>query len=483
MKQTYITTLPDRSGAFLAASRIISGIGGNITRVSYNKAVDTHTLFLDVSGTEAQLERIGAALAREGYIRRGSDDTRVLLLSFRLKDVPGAVVPILELIERYAFNISYISSLGDGSGVQDFKMGLFVEDPARVSRFLEEAARLCPVRAIDYDEGEQVLDNTIFYLGFANRMAQKLGLDDDRAQEVILQANRIMQTMGDRQEPATRTFEYINGFVDALVGHRGEAFEPRLSRYRLSDGFTLTCIEPPCGSSVWVLEKDGALLFVDSGYPCYAAEMRALLRRLFPGFDGREKRIAITHPDIDHCGLLDWFDTVYLTRDAWEHFRLENAGEPNFRERNPLHAPYVRLTRLFTGYRPPRMETLRVVGGAPDDGSPLCFAGSFDFHGRRFDVYRGNGGHAPGECAIVDEADRLVFSGDIIVNAAGFTRPQAEFNSLAPYLMTSVNMNSSKAVQERLRLRKRFSPDRYRYCCGHGALLAPEGDAPEAIAD
>ena len=46
MKKTYITTMPDHVGAFLKASRCIAALGINITRVSYNKAVDMHTLFI-----------------------------------------------------------------------------------------------------------------------------------------------------------------------------------------------------------------------------------------------------------------------------------------------------------------------------------------------------------------------------------------------------------------------------------------------------
>ena len=46
MKKTFVTTMPDRAGAFLKASRIIADLDLNITRVSYNKAIDTHTLFI-----------------------------------------------------------------------------------------------------------------------------------------------------------------------------------------------------------------------------------------------------------------------------------------------------------------------------------------------------------------------------------------------------------------------------------------------------
>ena len=55
MKKTYITTMPDHIGAFLKASECFAQLGVNITRVSYNKAVDSHTLFIDAEGEEEKL--------------------------------------------------------------------------------------------------------------------------------------------------------------------------------------------------------------------------------------------------------------------------------------------------------------------------------------------------------------------------------------------------------------------------------------------
>ena len=57
MKKTYVTTMPNHIGAFLKASRCFSALGVNITRVSYNKAVDSHILFIDAEGTEEQLKK------------------------------------------------------------------------------------------------------------------------------------------------------------------------------------------------------------------------------------------------------------------------------------------------------------------------------------------------------------------------------------------------------------------------------------------
>jgi hypothetical protein len=52
VKKTFITTMPDKVGAFLKAGRCFSELGINITRTSYNKAVDVHTLFVQAESTE-----------------------------------------------------------------------------------------------------------------------------------------------------------------------------------------------------------------------------------------------------------------------------------------------------------------------------------------------------------------------------------------------------------------------------------------------
>ena len=55
MKKTYATSMPNHIGAFLKASKCFASLGINITRVSYDKSVDSHMLFLDVEGTQEQI--------------------------------------------------------------------------------------------------------------------------------------------------------------------------------------------------------------------------------------------------------------------------------------------------------------------------------------------------------------------------------------------------------------------------------------------
>ena len=90
-----------------------------------------------------------------GYLPDGQRPATVILLEFELEDRPGEVLPVLELIDRFHFNISYISSQENGGACQHFRMGLLVEDEAAVSRFMREASTLCPVRVIHYDHAEK----------------------------------------------------------------------------------------------------------------------------------------------------------------------------------------------------------------------------------------------------------------------------------------------------------------------------------------
>lgn len=473
MKKTFITSMPDHAGAFLAASRAIAEVGANITRVSYNKAVDTHTLFIDASGTQAQLEDVTERLKAIGYIPNLAEDAQVMLLDFILRDVPGAVLPVLELIGRYQFNISYINSQENGTGFQSFRMGLFVENPRDIRSFLDEAAQLCEVHIVEYDKSERVLDNTVFYISFTNTVAKKVKLKRSQLPALMAASNQIMQRLDKLNQPPHQTFDVIGKFVDMMVTHSGENFKPRISRTELKNGIALHLIEPPCGSNTYIMEKGSDLLFIDTGFACYAREMESIFHRLFPDFDSRRRACVITHPDMDHCGLLYLFDTVYVSPLAREHFRRENAGEPHFREEIPAHAPYCAMTRLVSHYAPPRMDSLKVIGSADidDPAQPLFPLGTLDFCGLTLTVYRGNGGHAVGEVVIVDEADKLVFSGDILVNPKGFTKPQAEYNLLAPYMMSSVNINSALASAERKYMLNLFKPEEYDYACGHGGIL------------
>ena len=461
--------MPDKAGAFLCASRIIRENHGNITRVSFNNTVDAHTLFIEVAAEPDQHESISSALREIGYLT-DDDPSRSILIVLTLPDEVGAVEPVLEILSDSKVNISYMSSQENGTPFQYFKMGLLIENPGEIKRLLDQLSAVCGVRILDYDVTEKPLDNTVFYLSFAADVRSMLSLSQEDTNSLIINSNRVMQILDERGELPFKTFDYIKRFAGFLASHRGRNFSPRISSMPVGD-FTLHTIEPPCGSNTFILERGGDLLFVDCGFACYRDEMLAIFGSLFPDFDSRRKLLALTHADIDHTGLLDFFDKVFMNRSCYENFVLEQRGEPNFREQNHLHSPYCSLSKIISGYKPPKLDNAAVVGEKTGD-EPLEYVGSFEFEGLKFDLIEGAGGHVRGENLIVSDDLKLVFTGDIYVNIDGFTDEQREFNLLAPYLMTSVNVDSAKAKIERSLLFGNYAD--FLLLPGHGPANKPQ---------
>ncbi|HHX57761.1 MAG TPA: MBL fold metallo-hydrolase [Clostridiales bacterium] len=457
--------MPDKAGAFLKASEVISFYGGNIVRVSYNKAVDLHTLFIDVSANQEQLEKITEKLKIIGYLTNQKNENKVILISLKLSDKPGSVKPVLDILNCYDINISYMNSQENGTEYQYFKMGLFIEEPKVIKDLLDEVSKICDVKIIEYNVSEKILDSTVFYISFANEMRNLLLLSQEQTNEFIINSNKIMQIFDEKNELPHKTFEYIRRFARFVVDHKGDNFNAVISKKKISDKVTLHLIEPPCGSNTYILEGENELLFVDSGFACFENEMQVILNNLFPNFKKRRRSIILTHSDIDHAGLASLFDIIYVSKASFENFQLEQNGMDNFREQNLLHAPYCRLSRIISRYTSPNISKLKVIGQKADDGI-LSNIGEFSFEDLNFKVFEGNGGHIKGEIILICDDIKLIFTGDNLVNMRGFSPDQQEFNLLAPYLMTSVNVDSEKATLCRNELLKKT--EGHLICPGHG---------------
>lgn len=475
MKKTFMTHMPDASGAFLQAARIIHSCGGNITRASYNKAVDMHTLFVDVEGDEAIIGAVEAALDAGGFLSRSGQEARIVLMEAELVDRPGEIIPVLDVIGRYQINISYMSvQVSPSAARQSFKMGLSIREPGVVSTLLEELSMLCPVRILHYDAGEKTLDNTVFYLNFAAEMRRLLHLTQEETNDFISHANLVMQQLDERNELPGRSFEIISRFAHFVVEHGQESYDCRLTCQRLTERVVLTVIEPPCGSNIAVLEDGdgGPLLLIDGGYTCYRRFALRKLRELFPDFDRRPKELLLTHSDADHTGLSQEFGMIHCSQRTANCFMAEAAQEPVARELNRNSLPYYRLCKLITQYVPPMLSQLHVLDQQPsDDAQPLSQIGRFVFADMHFDVYQGNGGHVPGETLLFDEEHRFAITGDDYVNHRGYTPSQREFNRFAPYLMGSVNEDSVRARAILQALREKMDGQGWLILPGHGPLL------------
>lgn len=469
MKKTYITTMPNHIGAFLKASECFAALGINITRVSYNKAVDSHTLFIDAEGNEEQLRTADEQLARIGYLQTPEHDKGIVLVEFHLKDVPGSVTAVLRLISEYRLNISYISSQENGTEYQAFKMGLFVEDEAVLKAFLSRVEALCPVRVIDYNHSEKVYDNSIFYRSFVSGLMQTLELPEDCRDTLLVNSNLVMQMLDEKGLSPYKTFESISRFAELLSVSRGSAFSPRITQHQIADHTQVTLIEPPCGSNTAILQNGNETLFIDCGYALYRQEMEAIFRKLLPDWDDMRKRIFITHADVDHCGLLSLFDEIFASEKSKECLTLEYEGMNGFREQNPMHRPYINICKTLTRYVPPepgKVHALWEMSGKQE--APLTQIGFFRFGEMDFEVYQGKGGHLEGETVLIDFTHHVAFTGDIYVNVHGMTREQAAYNQYAPVLMTSVDTDPELCAEERRAILQRLGVGRWQVFGAHG---------------
>ena len=469
MKKTYVTSMPDHIGAFLTASKCFASLGINITRVSYNKAVDSHMLFVDAEGTEDQLKKADTELESIGYLPSNTDKTSVVLIEFCLRDLPGSVTDVLTLISEFNFNISYISSQENGTDYQHFKMGLYVDHPEKITSFLKEAEKLCRVRVIGYNGSERVYDNSIFYNTYVVGLAQVMGLSDRVIRELLVHVNLAMQTLDEQGLSPYRTFDSIYRFAELLGASRGDSFHPRITSHKVGKASEITLIEPPCGSNTIIIKSQGKVLFVDSGYACYREEMLTILHRLLPDFDRIEKTVLVTHADVDHCGLLPIFDKVIASRRSAQCLANEALGQNGYREENPLHKPYVSICKILTSYRP--MNPSRIVTPFHDTeapSEPLSQIGFLDFGELHFEVYEGKGGHLPGEILLIDYDSHIAITGDVYINIHGLTAEQAEYNQYAPILMTSVDTDPNLCKEQRKALMQRLGVGQWQIFGSHG---------------
>lgn len=450
MKKTYVTSMPNHIGAFLKASKCFSALGINITRVSYNKAVDSHTLFIDAEGTEAQLEKADIELEKIGYLHNNINKTSIVLIEFCLLDVPGSVTDVLELISEFNFNISYISSHENGTDYQLFKMGLYVDDYDKISAFLKEVEKICKVRILDYNITEKVFDNSIFYNTYVAGLSQMLRLSEEASRRLLVHVNLAMQTLDDQGLSPYRTFDSISKFAELLSISQGENFLPRISTHKITENTDITLVEPSCGSNTAIIKSNGKVLFVDSGYACYANEMLGIFRKLIPEFDNIKKRVLVTHADVDHCGLLPMFDEIIGSCKTACSLSNEYNGKNGLREENPLHKPYINICKTLTSYKPVNPEKITVPWKDVENLSePLTHIGYFDFEELHFEVYEGKGGHLSGEIVLIDYSKHIAITGDIYINTHGLTPEQADYNQYAPVLMTSVDTDSKLCAEER----------------------------------
>ena len=469
LTRIFTTKTPDKPGAFMRACKVIMDHNGNIVRVSYNKGIN---LFIEVSATEDELKAIDKELVDISYVDDAPPEPTVLVMSVRITDVPGALYPVLKIIDKYNVNISYLHSSSDMKGYQDFNIGMVVENPGISKKILDEVAELYALDVQDYNGNDTDLDNTVFYIRLANGIQKLFRFDDGKVMQFITEASKVSDVLVSNGDDPSKALENVKQIANYIAFNRDLNFHAKIHQIELTADTTLHVIEPPCGSNMYILRNMDDLLFIDSGLGIYTDELLLELRELFPAFYSMNKTFLVTHADPDHCGLLSAFEDISIIATAKTAERLYVRDSSYDDKRSAESLAYDSLARIITDYIPPERSIIEVIGDLKDHDDLLKIK-DLKFGDITLEIYEGNGGHMPGETIVLCRGPKLLFTGDIYVNSKHLTPEMEDFNRIMPFLQTHVDADSEKLSHERAqlgRLMDEIGRKDMLVCAGHGAV-------------
>jgi glyoxylase-like metal-dependent hydrolase (beta-lactamase superfamily II) len=201
------------------------------------------------------------------------------------------------------------------------------------------------------------------------------------------------------------------------------------------------------------------------------------------GDERRFGQVIISHADADHCGAGGFFPARALmhtgTRDI---IKTNNRAYGSRSEHSVLEAFYTKMINLFSQFRPSKEITcLPPAGAAVRSIFPVI--GTVTIGDLKLEVLEGLGGHTYGQIYLYSGSEGLLFTADAVINFASLTPERAAYNSLADFLVTSVNVDSDLARRERKALLELAAETdrtlarqqkRCRCCGGHGAVSVLE---------
>ncbi len=453
VKETFILAAPDRPGTLRRAAKVIVSNGGNITRLSYNKAVDMRTVFLDVEASEEAIASMSKELAAMGYMAGEMTESSVLTISLQMEDRPGELLSLLDILDRFNLSISYINSVKADGVKQEFSMGVLFDYKEDMEEALNAMRERYGAIVTGRNRSDNSFDNSVFYMQFSEEIRADLGLTKEESMEFLSEANRVLQFLQKSGENPYKVFSSIRDFSKFIKDHHGARFICKRTDLEIASDISITVLEPVCGSNICLMRSGDSVMMVDCGYAVYHEEIMHEVRRAMPDWDSLSKRIFVTHADIDHCGLLYHLQDdaeIWMNQKSADSLARHNSGEDDYREEKEFCRGYSRLSRIITRYVSPDMSRVHILdSGTPKEHNGFINIGKFSVGAYDFDILEGEGGHMYGECIFVCHALNLIFTGDLLLDIKHFSDDLRRFNSIAPYLMTTVDIDSPKAKRMR----------------------------------
>ncbi|WAC04013.1 MAG: MBL fold metallo-hydrolase [Methanoregula sp.] len=472
--------MPDIPGALHRAAAICRKYGSNINRLQYDRRIDPATVFFEVTTDTGSFKKITEELGRIGYLQTSIKPVSFLKFYAYLPHRSGSLDEFLGYTTNAGANIALIDFDDTGRHPERLTVSLNVEQSDEVDQLMDNLKSRYRLEILDYDNSGRQLDDTIFYVKFAQNIRNLIGeAEDSFLLSFLADTNHIAQELTGRGNDPKKVFGSVLATGQTLHATTGVCFYADVQQFCITPDVNLLCFQMPCGGNIFVFSAADELVMVDTGYGIYYPDVT----RMFTYYglnDGRPlSRIIVTHADADHCGASGYFKVpVYLHSATIEIIRQNNRAYGSRSERSILEAFYTNMINVFSKFTSPVnihpfhlpeksvrgifpiLETLRI--------------GDLDL-----EVLESPGGHLCGQIYLYSKEQGLLLAADSIINFASLTPERSAYNALANFLVTSVNVDSELARTERKELFDLISatdaalrPQKKRciVCGGHGAV-------------
>jgi len=436
-----------------------------------------------VDADEDAPEKITKDLQAVGYLQTSLATLRYLKFSVYLPDEPGMLFEFLGHTTGAGANIAFLDFDDRGKHPGRLTVALTLDNDVVAYQLLEELKLRWRLEILEYDSTGKRLDDTVFYIRFAQELRDIIGTEDEEFLFRLLHdSNHIAQELTSQGRDPHMVFRSILQTGRTLRQTAGAGFYSLYQEFPLVTGGTLYCFQLPCGGSVYVLRNDGRIAMFDTGFGIYHREIVEMLAHF--GLDTRElEGIFITHADADHSGGGALFDAPStLHPGSIDIIHAANRAYGSQMEGSILGQVYTKFINLFSQFSPPtNFRLLPPASGDKRNGLPII--DEIEICGLRFQILESLGGHLHGHVFYLNEEAGLLFTGDCLINFDSFIPEMEEFATLAKNLMTTVNVDSERARLERralleigneLDLRAKGEGRRLLVCCGHGTVSTIE---------
>ena len=104
----------------------------------------------------------------------------------------------------------------------------------------------------------------------------------------------------------------------------------------------------------------------------------------------------------------------------------------------------------------------------PETDKPLSYIGTLNIGPLSFAVYETSGGHIGRSIILYEKENRIVFTGDTLVNPSDMADSQKEFIQMGTAMLGTMNDDSVKAKAERAEMFALLDAGGWILCPGHG---------------